>query len=221
MSDPVDEHEAETPEVAEKISFDVPNSTSPRQEGSLLMIFQIIQAQIQNQFLAALRRTISGRGWCKKIISDNQLNFKKAEKLVQLSIANDLGKDLHDESVQSFLAENGITWVYITERSPHCGAFYERLNHSLKEPLTKILGKARLNYTKLYTILTGIEATLNQRPLTYLGSDPRNPQAITPSHLAIGRALKTVPNSQDDPRISVSKHYMNNDNQYAKGIVNV
>ena len=170
------------------------------------MIFQIIQAQIQNQFLAALRRTISGRGWCKKIISDNQLNFKKAEKLVQLSIANDLGKDLHDESVQSFLAENGITWVYITERSPHRGAFYERLNHSLKEPLRKILGKARLNYTKLYTILSGIEATLNQRPLTYLGSDPRNPQAITPSHLVIGRALKTLPNIQDDPRISVSKH---------------
>ena len=41
--------------------------------------------------------------------------------------------------------------------------------------------------------MTDIEATLNQRPLTYLGSDPRNLQAITPSHLAIGRALKTVP----------------------------
>ena len=174
---------------------------------SRMVHFELTNNMSTEEFLAALRRTINRRGWCKKIISDNQLTFKKAEKLVQLSIANDLGKDLHDESVQSFLAENGITWVYITERSPHRGAFYERLNRSLKEPLRKILGKARLNYTELYTILTDIEAALNQRPLTYLGSDPRNPQAITPSHLAIGRALKTVPNIPDDPRISVSKRY--------------
>ena len=56
MSDPADEHEAETPEVAEEISFDVPNPTSPGQEGSLLMIFQIMQTQIQNQQLAAEKR---------------------------------------------------------------------------------------------------------------------------------------------------------------------
>ena len=152
---------------------------------------------------------INRRGWCKKIISDNQLTFKKAEKVIRLSISDYLGKDLDDETVQNYLTENGISWSYITERSPHRGAFYERLNRSLKEPLRKILGKARLNYTEMYTILTDIEAALNQRPLTYLGlgSDPRNPQAITPSHLAIGRALRTIPSIPDDPRINISKRY--------------
>ena len=59
----------------------------------------------------------------------------------------------------------------------------------------------------MYTILTDIEAALNQRPLTYLGSDPKNPQAITPSHLAIGRALQTIPFSFNDPKVTVSSRY--------------
>ena len=59
----------------------------------------------------------------------------------------------------------------------------------------------------MYTILTDIEAALNQRPLTYLGSDPKNPQAITPSHLAIGRALQTIPFSSNDPKVTVSSRY--------------
>ena len=59
----------------------------------------------------------------------------------------------------------------------------------------------------MYTILTDIEAALNQRPLTYLGSDPKNLQAITPSHLAIGRALQTIPFSFNDPKVTVSSRY--------------
>ena len=59
----------------------------------------------------------------------------------------------------------------------------------------------------MYTILIDIEAALNQRPLTYLVSDPKNPQAITPSYLAIGRALQTIPFSSNDPKITVSSRY--------------
>ena len=75
----------------------------------------------------------------------------------------------------------------------------------MKEPLKKVLGKAKLNYTELYTILTDIESALNQRPLTYLGSDPNNLQAITPSHLAIGRALKSIPSISS--KVKLSRRY--------------
>ena len=61
---------------------------------SRMVYFELTNNMSTEEFLAALRRTINRRGWCKKIISDNLLTFKKAEKLVQLSIANDLGKDL-------------------------------------------------------------------------------------------------------------------------------
>ena len=53
---------------------------------------------ITKEFLVALRRMINRRGWCKTIISDNQLTFKKAEKIVQLSISEYLGRELNDET---------------------------------------------------------------------------------------------------------------------------
>ena len=115
---------------------------------------------------------------------------------------------MNDESVQRFFTENGIVWSFITERSPHRGGFYERLNRSLKEPLKKVLRRAKLNYTEMYTLLTDIEATLNQRPLTYLGSDPNNLQAITPSHLTLGRALRQLPPLIESKNLSLSKRFL-------------
>ena len=87
----------------------------------------------------------------------------------------------------------GIKWLFIAERSPFRGGYWERLNRSLKEPLRKVLGKALLNYSELYTILTDIECSINQRPLTYQGPDPNDLQAITPAHLALGRPLGQLP----------------------------
>ena len=64
---------------------------------SRMVHFELTNNMSTEEFLAAL--TINRRGWSRKIIGDNQLTLKKAEKLIRLSIANDLGKDLHDESV--------------------------------------------------------------------------------------------------------------------------
>ena len=98
------------------------------------------------EFLGAFKRMVNRRGWCSEIISDNQLTFKKAEKLIGISIGSLLKKHINVETFQKFLTDNGIMWKYITERAPHRGAFYERMNRSLKEPLRKILGKAKLNF---------------------------------------------------------------------------
>ena len=45
------------------------------------------------------------------------------------------------------------------------------------------------------TVLTDIECSLNQRPLTFQDTDPRDLQAITPAHLAIGRPLGSLPDT--------------------------
>jgi len=169
--------------------------------------FELTNNMTAEEFLSALKRFINRRGMCRKIISDNQSTFKKAERILQLSFGDYVSRKLNSEAVQTFLAENCISWSYITERSPHRGAFYERLNRSLKEPLRKILGRARLNYTELYTVLTEIEASMNQRPLTYLGSDSRNLQAITPAYLAIGKALMTVPDIPEKADVNISKRF--------------
>jgi hypothetical protein len=145
------------------------------------------------EFLQALRRFMNRRGWCRSIESDNQTSFKKAKKVLEMAFTGRLWERMNQDEIKAFMSTNGITWRFITERSPFRGAYWERLNRSIKEPLRKVLGNALLTYTEMYTLLTDIEATLNQRPLTYHGSDPADPAPITPSQLAIGRNLKEIP----------------------------
>ena len=56
----------------------------------------------------------------RKIISDNQLTFKKANQILKFSTRESV---IADNSIQSYLTENDIIWEFITERSPHRGAF--------------------------------------------------------------------------------------------------
>ena len=61
-----------------------------------------------------------------------------------------------------------------------------------------MLGKTRLNYEELSTIITETEDIINTRPLTYLYDDD-DITAITPSHLVIGQnLLENMKNSNID-----------------------
>ena len=102
---------------------------------------------------------------------------------------------IDEDKVVQDLSTRGIKWKFITERSPWRGGWWERIVRSVKQPLRKILGKAFLSYTELNTVLTDIEAVINSRPLTLVGDDVRDPEPITPAHLAIGRSLRSLPDT--------------------------
>ena len=97
--------------------------------------------------------------------------------------------------VEDKLANQGVSWKFITERASHRGGHWERVCRQLKEPLRKVLGKAFLNYTEMMTVLTDIEAIINSRPLTYVGDDIRDGRIITPAWLAVGRDLGNPPDA--------------------------
>ena len=68
-------------------------------------------------------------------ISDNFSSFKSNE-------------------VSKFLLLHNIDWKFILPLSPWWGGFYERLVRTVKNALRKILGRSKLNFEELYTILT-------------------------------------------------------------------
>ncbi len=55
-----------------------------------------------------------------------------------------------------------------------------------------MVGKAKLSYDQLTTVVIEVEAVINSRPLTYVSSDDFE-QPLTPAHLLSGRRLLSLP----------------------------
>ncbi|GFX22003.1 integrase catalytic domain-containing protein [Trichonephila clavipes] len=87
-------------------------------------------------FLLALRRFISRRRLCSKILTDNAKTFKGSE----IELKN-LWKVISDPAVKAFYASHKIYWQFIIERAPWWGGFYERLIQTVKLYLQRLWEK--------------------------------------------------------------------------------
>ena len=58
----------------------------------------------------------------------------------------------------------------------------------IKNCLKKVVGKAKLNFEEVNTVIIEIEKCVNSRPLTYL-SEEHEDTVITPNHLIYGRDI--------------------------------
>ena len=142
------------------------------------------------------------------IYSDNQTTFHKAAKVFKASTQRKQLMKIDPNVVEDKLANQGVSWRFITERASHRGGHWERVCRQLQEPLGKVLGKAFLNYTEMMTVLTDIEAIINSRPLTYVENDIRDGRIITPALLAIGRDLGNPPDAPPKKaEVSLSEHF--------------
>ena len=75
-------------------------------------------------------------------------------------------------------------------KGPLVGGYWERLVRSVKWCLRKTLGRSTLTFDELATILVEIEATLNNRLLTYVCDDTEGlSYALTPADLIYGHRL--------------------------------
>ena len=118
-----------------------------------------------------LRRFISRRSCPTLIISDNAKTFSAQE-------------------TTSFFRPRGISCHFNIPKAPWQNGMVERLVKSTKRCLKKKLGRARLTYEELHTILLEIECVINNRPLTYIDNDSVQ-CAVTPNNLCEGRRIKT------------------------------
>ncbi|GFQ69957.1 DUF5641 domain-containing protein [Trichonephila clavata] len=99
-------------------------------------------------------------------------------------------------------AQNGITWRFIALRAAWWGGWWERLIGIVKQCLRKVLRRALLDEESLSTVLIGIEAALNSRPLVYEEESDDNSAALTPAHFLMGRKLTTIPSRLENTRLN-------------------
>ncbi|EYB97787.1 hypothetical protein Y032_0137g2022 [Ancylostoma ceylanicum] len=150
-------------------------------------------------FLNGMRRFMSRRGVPESITCDNSPTFTLAE-----AILADSHHDTTGEDIETFMSKADIRWQKITPYAPWQGGFYERLIKDVKRSLLKGLGRKVVDEDSLTTILTEIEACLNERPLTYQETEldemtPLRPIDFLQNHLNITYQIDPCQDERDDP----------------------
>ena len=85
------------------------------------------------------------------------------------------------------------------------GGFYERRVGYVKRAMRKTIQRKHLTVIQLQTILKEVEATVNARPLGYVGDDLESNITLTPRHfLSLNpyTGISEIEYDQDDPDYS-------------------
>ena len=81
-----------------------------------------------------------------------------------------------------------IDWKFNPPAASHMGGVWERMVRSVKTCLQAVVGSQVLTDEVLLTVFAEVEHMVNSRPLTYVSSDPTDPEALTPNHFLLGHA---------------------------------
>ena len=125
---------------------------------------------------------INRRGLIQEISSDHGTNFVSANRELK-----ELISQLDQDKISKETANYGIKWHFNPPAGPHFGGVHESMIKSAKRAIYAILEKADITDEELQTALTGAEALLNSRPLTYQTADPRDDIPLTPNHFLHGQ----------------------------------
>ena len=143
-------------------------------------------------FLNALRAFIAIRGTPASIYSDNGTNFVGAER----ELRPVLEKVSTDVEWKEELIKRGIKWKRYTPLAPHFGGVHEALIRSAKRAIHHVLDASHkrrlLSECELHSLYAEVTAFLNNRPLTFVSSDPKDGY-LTPNHLLMQRTTGETP----------------------------
>ncbi|XP_070546571.1 uncharacterized protein [Ptychodera flava] len=128
---------------------------------------ELVENMSTGAFLRAFRRFAARRSLPHRMLSDNASTYHAAAK--------EIHEIMNSPSVRGFLANHLVQWDFIPKRAPWFGGFWERLIGITKLCLKKVLRRAFIYEDELRTLLTEIEAVINDRPLTTVRRLQRTP----------------------------------------------
>lgn len=113
-----------------------------------------------------------------------------------------------DEVVQRYASSNHTRWNFTTPAAPHEGGIWEAAVKSMKHHLRRVMGTQKFSYEALSTLLAGIEACLNSRPICAMSDDAKDIEVLTPAHFLIGGPIKfPLPQEYEKPSRMAQRLY--------------
>ena len=154
-------------------------------------------------FLNAFFRMVNRRGLPQWVLSDNGTNLKSGEREIR-----ELEQQLDEEKIKDSTSHHGIKWDFNPPSAPHFSGVHEIMVKSAKRAIYAILGNADITDEELHTAITGAEALMNSRPLTYQSSNVADSEPLTPNHFLIGQmGGRFAPESVDYTPYSPQKRW--------------
>jgi len=150
---------------------------------------EIVDGYSTPAFLGAYARFVARRGLPASIYSDNGTTFVGADREMTVAFRT----ALRDPNFQNRTAADNVCWHFIPPAAPHFGGLWEAGVRSVKHHLRRMVGAHTLTFEEMYTLLCGIEACLNSRPLAPLSDALDDYEPLTPGHFLIGGALTARP----------------------------
>ncbi|XP_063364633.1 uncharacterized protein LOC134653232 [Cydia amplana] len=163
---------------------------------------EIVNNLTAEECLLALRRFAATRNTPQRLYSDNATCFKLTSEVVS----------------KPYCIEKGIEWRFIPQLAPWHGGFYERLIGVVKHSLKRTLEKHLLGDSKLLTVLKEVEAVVNSRPLTKIGTEVIH--ILRPADfLSLGKCLTLTPAMNSVCTVDSSKLQVNLIESWKKGLI--
>ena len=133
---------------------------------------ELIPDMSVKHFLLAFQRFCNLYSIPNYLYSDNARTFVKG--------ANILNELMSSNEFTDELIKNNVKHIKIPMYSAFLGSSWERLIRVVKCAMYKIIGKSKLTYFQLLTVLSSIKNSVNTRPLSYQ-SDQDDLRIITPN----------------------------------------
>ena len=136
------------------------------------VILDVVSSTNAANFVQSFRRFIARRGSPALMVSDNGSAF----------IADD---------TQKYATNSFIQWKFNIPESPWMGGVWERLVACVKKCLKRTVGRRRIDFIEMQTLVYEIETILNNRPICN-DYDDEVEDVLTPNHLVFGRRIESV-----------------------------
>ena len=88
-----------------------------------------------------------------------------------------------NSGINPSLQKKGIEWEFIPAGTPHYGGFWERIVALFKKHIISATKGETFHIDVFNTIVIESEGIINRRPLIASSDDPRDTEAISPSHI--------------------------------------
>ena len=152
---------------------------------------ELVPDMSTHQFVLAFTRFTNVYDIPLHLYSDNAKSFIAGGEILQKALVSDEYRAKFDVF--------DIWHVKIPLYSAWLGDTWERLIHTVKSCLYKSIGRSKLSYFELLTVITDAQNAVNSRPLTYCSSD-NDLETISPNcFLKTDRNCNVILRFDEDP----------------------